>query len=110
MVFRVSRSPTTLVLREIGSKLTFLSLRVLASDIESIRARESNINTAHKYDKDFLSKEQSDALFAVAKTLPSEQPLTKLSGFRNRLRRLQMPCYSTTPNWRGSENEKRTNG
>ncbi len=64
------------------------------------------MNTEHRYDKDFLTKEEADALFAVANSLPSERPLTKLSGFRNRLRRLQMPCYSATPNWRGSENEK----
>jgi alkylated DNA repair dioxygenase AlkB len=64
------------------------------------------MSTGHQYEKDFLSKEEADALFAVAKTLPSERPLTKLSGFKNRLRRLQMPCYSVTPNWRGSENEK----
>jgi hypothetical protein len=64
------------------------------------------MNIEHKYDKHFLTKEEADALFALAKTLPSERSLTKLSGFRNRLRRLQMPCYSAIPNWRGSENEK----
>jgi hypothetical protein len=64
------------------------------------------MHTEHKYEKEFLSEQEADALFAVAKTLPSERPLTKLSGFRNRLRRLQMPCYSAIPNWRGSENEK----
>ena len=64
------------------------------------------MNTEHKYDKDFLSQEEADALFAVAKSLPTERPLTKLSGFKNRLRRLQMPCYSATPNWRGSENQE----
>jgi hypothetical protein len=47
------------------------------------------MNTEHKYDKDFLSKEDAEALFAVAKTPPNERSLTKLSGFRNRLRRLQ---------------------
>lgn len=59
-----------------------------------------------KYDKDFLSKEEADALLSVAQSLPRERPLNKQSGFKNRLRRLQMPCYSATPNWRGSENEK----
>src|ERR1700681_442017 len=64
------------------------------------------MNPEHKYDKDFLSNQEADALFEVAKALPNERPLTKMSGCKNRLRRLQMPCYSATPNWRGSENEK----
>lgn len=64
------------------------------------------MNQEFKYDKDFLSKEEADALFALAQSLPKERPLNSLSGFKNRLRRLQMPCYSVTPNWRGSENEK----
>lgn len=64
------------------------------------------MHTEHKYDKHFLTKEEADALLDVAKALPTERPLTKMSGFRNRLRRLQMPCYSATPNWRGSEKEK----
>src|ERR1700688_4191821 len=64
------------------------------------------MNPEHKYYKDFLSNQEADALFEVAKALPNERPLTKMSGFKNRLRRLQMPCYSATPNWRGSEKEK----
>lgn len=64
------------------------------------------MNTEHCYDPDFLSQEEADALFALAKCLPRERPLTKLSGFKYRLRRLQMPCYSATPNWRGSQNEE----
>ena len=64
------------------------------------------MDTEVKYEKAFLSEKEADALFALAKSLPRERPLTKLSGFTNHLRRLQMPCYSATPNWRGSENEK----
>jgi hypothetical protein len=64
------------------------------------------MNQEFKYDKDFLSKEEADALLSVAQSLPRERPLNELSGFKNHLRRLQMPCYSATPNWRGSENEK----
>lgn len=64
------------------------------------------MNTEHSYINAFLSKEEADALFAVAKSLPRDRPLNKLSGFRNRLRRLQMPCYSATPNWRGSATEE----
>jgi alkylated DNA repair dioxygenase AlkB len=59
-----------------------------------------------KYDADFLSQAEADALFELAKSFPRERPLNKLSGYRNHLRRLQMPCYSATPNWRGSGNEK----
>jgi hypothetical protein len=64
------------------------------------------MSTEHNYDQDFLSQAEADALFALANCLPRERPLTKLSGFKHRLRRLQMPCYSATPNWRGSENEE----
>ncbi len=67
---------------------------------------KSSTQTEHKYDKGFLSKEEADALFALAQSLPRERPLNRLSGFKNHLRRLQMPCYSATPNFRGSENEK----
>jgi len=64
------------------------------------------MNTEYSYVKDFLSKEEADALLTLGQSLPRERPLTKMSGFKYGLRRLQMPCYSATPNWRGSENEK----
>ncbi len=60
----------------------------------------------YKYEPNFLSQAEADALFELAKSMPHERPLNKLSGFKNKLRRLQMPCYSATPNWRGSDNEE----
>jgi hypothetical protein len=77
-----------------------------SSDSEIKQESESVINAEHKYDPNFLSKEEADALFTLAQSLPRERALSKLSGFKYGLRRLQIPCYSATPNWRGSENEK----
>src|SRR5258708_6594747 len=67
---------------------------------------KSSANSEYSYEKDFLTKQEADALLALARSLPRERPMNKLSGFKYGLRRLQMPCYSATPNWRGSENEK----
>jgi hypothetical protein len=66
------------------------------------------MSSEYSYFKDFLSKEEADSLFTLAKSLPAERPLTKMSGFKYGLRRLQMPCYSATSNWRGSVNESTT--
>ncbi len=77
--------------------------RSLLDHLASLRPAPSKSEIP--YIPDFLSADEADRLFEVCK----QQESQRLVNERNPgsfIRRLQMPCYSATPAFRGSRNEK----